>query len=281
MSDARKPKKKEEHALREWVSDNLRYILLIAGIAVAVLAVFLAVRAFTGHSAENAGETKQTKQAETVKEPTQTPEPTQTSAPTQTPKPTQTSEPTQTPEPTVSVQPEPAAQTEEETASQETDASEEVPAAEQLAVSDITARYFEALSNGDISLAETVVETLDEEDRAAIAGHQFAENYSNFRFLTYPGDTAGSYVVFAAYEYQYPGFSTMLPALTELYVYTLPDGRMCIASEATENEKAAVLQQALEKEEVQALLAETRQKYDAALLSDPALAGYIQAQFEG
>ena len=276
MGSTKRPKKTEEHALREWVSDNLRYILLIAVIVVIAVVILLAVRAFSGSREETADPSAETRTAEVSSETESAAasesaelETTPSAAPTQKPKTSVTAEPSQAPSPTAEATPSPAAEAPE---------AGGVTAETQLSVSDVVARYFEGLGAGDVQQVESVVEILDEEDRQAIAGRSFAENYGNFRFLTYPADTEGAYVVFAAYEYQYPGFSTRLPALTELYVYTRSDGSMCIASEATENEKAAVLQQALENEEVQALLAETRQKYEEVLLSDPELNAYVQAQ---
>lgn len=54
-----RPPRKEPNPVREWISDNLRYIILIAGIAIIVVVVVLVVKAIGGGS-KNTGSTSGT-----------------------------------------------------------------------------------------------------------------------------------------------------------------------------------------------------------------------------
>ena len=73
MEDKGKKPQRKENAFREWVSDNLRYILLILGIAVIIAAVILGIRLISGWSGGQNREPQAVSQAKTP-EPTQEPE---------------------------------------------------------------------------------------------------------------------------------------------------------------------------------------------------------------
>lgn len=88
--------KKKSSPVREWFSDNLRYILLIVIVIIAALVAFLIFREVTDK--KGAAKTSTTVSASATSTPT--PTPTATSTPTPTPTKTPTPTPTKTPTPT-------------------------------------------------------------------------------------------------------------------------------------------------------------------------------------
>lgn len=266
----KRPAKKPENPVREWISDNLRYILLIAIIAVAAILIFVMVRALMGNSdtstsvqssvsvVSESSETSNESSSSTVSD-------SSTISESSTSESSVTSDSSQEDETTVSSSStetsETSTQTELETASAD--------------VTTVINTYLSALAAGDADTAASVLETLDDEDRAAISQGLFANSYNNAEVYTYPGDVDGSYVVFVQYDYTYSGYSTSLPALTQFYVFTKDDGSLCIASEATQETKADYIASVTANEDVQTLISTVQGEYDAALASDSALAAYV------
>lgn len=261
-NNSKRPKKKPENPIREWISDNLRYIMLFGGIALAAVLIFVAVRAFSGSRQNDTG-AEPTPTVSVSPTPTETPSatPTETPEATQTPEATPTETPT--PEPTVEV-----------TATPEPTPAESLTEA-NADVSGVITTYMNSLASADADTAASVLESIDDADRAAISEGAYADSYNNINVYTYPGDVEGSYVAFVRYEYTYAGYGTMLPALTQFYVYTDESGNLRIASEQTQQTKEAYMSELLSRADVSELVSSVQSEYDAALASDPALAEYV------
>ncbi len=253
----KKPEKKPASPMREWISDNLRYFMLIGAIAVVVIVVMVVLRMFAqgtsaGEEASVSSEASQSVSESVVEE--------------------ETDEESDT----ADAEADEASEAEEaDTADEAEDESE--PALTE-AIGDVTAvvsTYLNALADGDVSAAETVLEVLSDEDAEAIEQKLFANNYSNIEVYQYPGEEADSYVAFASYEYTYEGYDTSIPALTELYIITRDDGSLCIAADETQEAKSEYMSSILGESEITALIAQVQSKYDEVLASDEALAEYI------
>ena len=139
MEDKGKKPQRKENAFREWVSDNLRYILLILGIAVIIAAVILGIRLISGWSGGQNREPQAVSQAKTP-EPTQEPEeetvtPTPEKTETPTPTPEETETPAPTPEAAETPEPSPAETEPEETGSPEQE------------IQNLLTAYYQALSD--------------------------------------------------------------------------------------------------------------------------------------
>jgi len=253
---------RQDPPLREWVSDNLRYIILIAVIAAVVIALFFILGVFkigtdgpeTASSAESAA--LETEEGTRIQEKDSE----QSAASSGKVKTTVTPAPTQT------VTPAP-------TKAEEKPQTDLVKA--QKSVSDIIGAYFGALGSADTEGAEAVTESISESDRIAIADGAYMRDYSDIKVWTYPGENADEYVAFVSYSYTYPGYGTRIPALTVLYIVKGEDGSPLIASEETEARKSQSIDAALETTEVKELRSEISGLYDEALASDPALAEYM------
>ena len=265
----KKPVRKE-NPVREWISDNLRYMILIAAIIAIVVAVVFGVKVISSHlgGGDSSASSSVSQEPETSPEPTAeaTPDVTDTPVPTDTPAATAT--PTVTPSPTPSEAP--AA----------TPAPTEEP--EQLTqantgVSEVVTGYYNALTAKDADALSAYVDQLSQEDRAVVSGQNLIESYSNIQVLTYPGPEKNSYVAFVSYDYKYSGYGTPLPGLTQLYLYQKDDGRLYIASETTEESVKSYVSQILEKEDVKQLIADTRKEYDAVLNAHGDLKAYVDS----
>lgn len=280
----KKPARKPENPMREWISDNLRYIMLFGGIALAVIIIAVAVRMFAGtdettdNSSQSVSDTSVTSEIDSSSD-------TEDSSSNTEDETDEVSEESESSSSEVSESESSSSETSEpESSETETDqnSSAEQETEETLTdagedVSGVVTSYMNALVSGDADAAASVLESITDEDRTAIAQGVYANSYNNFAVYSYPGDTDGSYVAFVRYEYTYPGYSTPVPALTQFYVFTRDDGSLCIASEATQQAKADYLNSILTREDVAQLVSEVQGAYDAALASDPALAEYINS----
>ncbi len=290
--------RQKENPVREWISDNLRYILLILAISIVVVAIVLGVKLFSDHvSGEggqeigNGSEESQSKAEDSASQdsgsagritvtpdakasvtltPTATPAGTATPdsavTPTVTPTAGSTATPTATPAGGSAVTP--AA-----TPTEEPDRLERA----RSDVSEVVEGYLEALGARDTASLSAYMEQLTEEDRSAVEANQQVEGYSNISVYSYPGAQDHSYVVLVSYTYRYQGYDTEIPGLTQLYVFQKEDGKLCIASEATEAGLETYINQVLEREDVKQLIAEVQAQYDEIMNNHPELQTYIES----
>ena len=273
MEDKGKKPQRKENAFREWVSDNLRYILLILGIAVIIAAVILGIRLISGWSGGQNREPQAVSQSKTP-EPTQEPEeetvtPTPEKTETPTPTPEETAEPTpeetETPEAAETPEPSPAETEPEETGSPEQE------------IQNLLTAYYQALSDKNPDGLSGLVDSLTVEDRQAVAENQVIASYSGVRTYVYAGADENSYVVLASYNYRYSGYDQSLPALTQFYVYGDGSGNYWLASDVPDSAAAARIQEVLGMPEVQQLISDTRAAYESVLDSDSSLKAYAES----
>lgn len=259
-NDSRRKPVRKESPFREWVSDNLRYIILIAVLAAAVLIMLFALGIFsTGKDESASADSSVFSEAEvstiTEKDSASEVSPTPSAAPTVTP----------APAPSLTVTEAAAAEPEKETGIE--DAPDDIK--------DIIGRYFQALINGDPNGAAAVTESITESDVTAILNGVYMRDYADIEVSTYPGEKENEYVALVSYTYTYPGFETRIPALTALYIVQGPEGTPLIGSENTEDKKSEVISRALASDGAIELRNQISARYDEALASDPELAQYI------
>lgn len=130
---------------------------------------------------------------------------------------------------------------------------------------------------GTQTRCQPFVDQLTEEDKAAVENNQLIESYSGITVYTYPGPEKDTYVAFASYNYKYRGYDTEIPALTQLYLYKKEDGKLCIASEVTEETVNGYISQILEKEDVKQLIADTQEDYENVLNAHADLKAYVSS----
>ena len=198
---------------REWVSDNLRYMLLILAIVAVVGLGILIVHLVTSGSDDGEAEPK----AEVTATPT------------------------------------PAAESEPAAESQSGQAAAEFAAENNAQVSTVATTYYQALAAKDMDTVKSCVDALAAEDEAQILEEDMVEAYNDITTYTLNGTEEGTYIAFVSYNCKYKGIDTQLPMLTELYMYTNTEGNLVIAADVeTDTAIAEAMSSALEQEDASA-----------------------------
>ncbi len=229
---------------REWLSDNLRYILL--GLAIIILAViaFLAVKlirnfADGGSSAPPTTEAVSSQDVQPGGETEQNGQ--ETTAPTET-----------------------EAETEKSN-----DLVKDDPAVLQLVQS-----YYTAVQNKDMETLQTIAD-MDEEKQQGIEAITYIESYNNVSTYSKAGLESGSYVVYVYYEAKVTGVETMVPSLNRIYVCTNASGSLYVADKDGDQAVQDYIAQVDADADVQALVTDVKQQCDAAEARDADLKRFM------
>lgn len=233
---------------REWLSDNLRYILLGLGILIAAVLIFFGIRSLTSvmEDSDNSKSISQTSSDSRKEEESVTPSP----------------EPEKKPEDEAS-----QSSSEEEVTTLTRDGNEEITA--------LMNTYYTALGGKNMEVLQTVVDHLSEEEQAQIAAETNIEGYQNIAAYTFNGQQEGTYVVIASFQCKYRDISTMAPGLCQMYVYTNTKGKLVIAAEVEDETVNNYMSDILKQPEVKQLIADTQEAYEAARASDAKLDALI------
>lgn len=228
---------------REWLSDNLRYILLALGVLVVVVLIFFGVKFLTS-TMDKGNDSSSVSGSSAEATPTPTPD-TQTNSGADS---TSVSEP----EPgTTFVK----------------DGNAEITA--------LMNTYYTALGGKDIETLRTVVDNLTEEEQSQINSEANIEGYSDISAYTLAGQQEGTYVVFVTFNCKYKDIDTKAPGLTQMYVYTNTEGKLVIAAEVTDEAVNNYMRDLQSQPEVKALIEESQKAYDDARNSDAKLDALI------
>ncbi len=224
--------------IREWISDNLRYILLgLAGIVVIFLLVTV-IRVVSGGSSKSS---KKDNKAETSQTDTSNTDAAQTSSTGDT------------------------AQT----------ATGEIQESTDESLLTLIKSYYQAIAAQDVETVRVLTDQLSADDQAKIESENDIESYSDIKVYTAAGPETGTYVVYAAYNYKYKNFDTQLPGLSQLYVCTAEDGSYYIAGGAMTETVKSYIEAENASSGVTQLMQTTKTAYDAALAADASLSSYL------
>lgn len=225
---------------REWVSDNLRYMLLILAILVVIGLVLLIVHlVFPGSEDGEAG-----------------------------------------PKAEVTAAPTPAAESEQASGQQDgaQEPAAEFAAENNAQVSAVATTYYQALVAKDMDTVRSCVDMLASEDETDILEENMVEAYNDIITYTWNGPEEGTYVAFVSYNCKYKNIDTQLPMLTELYMYTNGEGNLVIASDVESDARIAeAMSSALEQDAVKSLVGNVQASYDQAMESDAELKAYVES----
>lgn len=244
---SRRPQRNESFLsnLREWVSDNLRYILIAAAALIVALIVIFAVKASNNkktaaEEASSAAVTGTPAQTEWKKGPTTTI--------TVTPSASGSAEATQT-------------------------AAAGYPS---LDVPGTVITYLDAVAYGDVDTAAAYSEHLDDSTIAVIeGGHPFSE-FSSIYVYEYPGAKSGEYVAVASFEYTERATGNSYPGIGAYYLVTGSDGIIRMASDATTAANQSVINEVVDLPEVRQIIADVNAAYaeaEARIAGQPADTG--------
>ena len=280
--------------IREWISDNLRYMLLIGAILLIVAAVLLIVHlvspkndgkssggTVTSSSTGNNVPDKKTQVKADSKadseDSTGISSDVSDSANDSSADASSTdtaSAPDAEAEPTS--EPEAAADTSN---TENTDNTAVSFAADNVPeVSTVLEQYYTALGARNINGLFAVTDNLTAEEQAQIEAESDVESYGDVKAYTISGPNDGTYIAFVSSRCKYLGINQTLPMLSEYYLYTTEDGSLKIMDD-TDSDAAVTeaMKAALENEEVKNLIEQVQNDYQNALDADASLRAYVES----
>ena len=280
--------------IREWISDNLRYMLLIGAILLIVAAVLLIVHlvspkndgkssggTVTSSSTGNNVPDKKTQ----VKADSKADSEDSTGISSDVSDSANASSADASSTDTASchnAEPEPKSEREapDDTSNTEnTDNTAVSFAADNVPeVSTVLEQYYTALGARDINGLFAVTDNLTAEEQAQIEAESDVESYGDVKAYTISGPSDGTYIAFVSSRCKYLGINQTLPMLSEYYLYTKEDGSLKIMDD-TDSDAAVTeaMKAALENEEVKNLIEQVQNDYQNALDADASLRAYVES----
>ena len=277
--------------IREWISDNLRYMLLIGAILLIVAAVLLIVHlvspkndgkssggTVTSSSTGNNVPDKKTQ----VKADSKADSEDSTGISSDVSDSANDSSADASSTDTASAPDEPTSEPEaaDDTSNTEnTDNTAVSFAADNVPeVSTVLEQYYTALGARDINGLFAVTDNLTAEEQAQIEAESDVESYGDVKAYTISGPSDGTYITFVSSRCKYLGINQTLPMLSEYYLYTKEDGSLKIMDD-TDSDAAVTeaMKAALENEEVKNLIEQVQNDYQNALDADASLRAYVES----
>ena len=280
--------------IREWISDNLRYMLLIGAILLIVAAVLLIVHlvspkndgkssggTVTSSSTGNNVPDKKTQ----VKADSKADSEDSTGISSDVSDSANDSSADASSTDTASAPDAEAEPTSEPEAADDTSNTENTDntavsfAADNAPeVSTVLEQYYTALGARDINGLFAVTDNLTAEEQAQIEAESDVESYGDVKAYTISGPSDGTYIAFVSSRCKYLGINQTLPMLSEYYLYTKEDGSLKIMDD-TDSDAAVTeaMKAALENEEVKNLIEQVQNDYRNALDADASLRAYVES----
>ena len=145
-------------------------------------------------------------------------------------------------------------------------------------VSTVLEQYYTALGARDINGLFAVTDNLTAEEQAQIEAESDVESYGDVKAYTISGPNDGTYIAFVSSRCKYLGINQTLPMLSEYYLYTTEDGSLTIMDD-TDSDAAVTeaMKAALENEEVKNLIEQVQNDYQNALDADASLRAYVES----
>ena len=280
--------------IREWISDNLRYMLLIGAILLIVAAVLLIVHlvspkndgkssggTVTSSSTGNNVPDKKTQ----VKADSKADSEDSTGISSDVSDSANDSSADASSTDTASAPDAEAEPTSEPEAADDTSNTENTDntavsfAADNVPeVSTVLEQYYTALGARDINGLFAVTDNLTAEEQAQIEAESDVESYGDVKAYTISGPSDGTYIAFVSSRCKYLGINQTLPMLSEYNLYTKEDGSLKIMDD-TDSDAAVTeaMKAALENEEVKNLIEQVQNDYQNALDADASLRAYVES----
>lgn len=145
-------------------------------------------------------------------------------------------------------------------------------------VSTVLEQYYTALGARDINGLFAVTDNLTAEEQAQIEAESDVESYGDVKAYTISGPNDGTYIAFVSSRCKYLGINQTLPMLSEYYLYTTEDGSLKIMDDTDSDAVVTeAMKAALENEEVKNLIEQVQNDYQNALDADASLRAYVES----
>ena len=229
---------------REWLSDNLRYILLGLAVLLVVIVSVCVVRLIRGGSSKP-------------------------KSPGQSPKVTSN----------VSAKAEEEEATEDGSFSMEAPAttSEDLVRDDPVILA-LVQKYYTALAAKDADILASIVSPWNDEVKASILSNSAIQSYNDIATYSKKGPVDGSYVVYAYYKGKIAGISSEAPSLSMLYVVTDESGDLVVSTDVSSQEVSDYLKKVSSDEDVQELIDDVNKLFAKAEDADPTLKAYMNGE---
>lgn len=226
---------------REWLSDNLRYILL--GLAVVLILVigFCVVRLITGSSGSSPSDSGKAESEISTEAVTEGQEPMSEESETQG------------------------------AAAAGTDSLTR----DDAAILTVVREYYTAAAAKDVATLETIVSPWNEDVQNSILQNDVIESYENISTYSKQGPVDGSYVEYVYFDGKITNIDTLVPSLSMLYLTTDETGSLIVSDRESSPEVKEYIEQVSGDADVQALVADVDQKCQEAQDADPVLKEFM------
>lgn len=131
--------------------------------------------------------------------------------------------------------------------------------------------YYTAIQNRDVDAYSALVDEVTDEARATLEGDSVVESYSNIRVYTKSGLTEGSYVAYMCYDTKVTGVDELAPGMSACYISTRDDGSLYMVNPDSDPQIASYMQEVQDDADVQALITEVQNNYNEVLNSNDTL----------
>ena len=223
--------------IREWISDNLRYILLGLALVLVLAIAVLGIRAISNIANGSGSPSGDTEAIETESD---------------------------------------TAATSDVIVETETDNTSQtsILTRNDARVLTVMTSYYAARTNGDTETLRKLDPSMDEQEEASMTS-SYVESYSDISTYSKPGLTAGSYLVYVCYNGKLKNIETLVPSLIECYLMTDEEGNLYIADTDGDEKIKAFCAENSQSEEVQNLVSSVQSDLEAAENADPALTEFM------
>ncbi len=269
------------NSIKEWISDNLRYLLLIMAILIVLAALFFGVRAMTrglDESSGGPGASGRTESTESMESRDESDSIVSTISGTDDSSAEDSSSEDSSAD---------ASSVEDTSSAESADSSESISEVESKAedesktesegpskaekekseadAEELIRNYFDAVGEQDLYTVLSLVDSLTDEERASVTNDR--TSYSNLEILLKDGvrGNGEDYIAFVSYDYQNETQYVTHHGLSWLYVKRNANGALRIMVQGASDSKVTALADSLmQEEEIAELIAEAQAKAAAA-----------------
>lgn len=220
---------------REWLSDNLRYILLGLAILAALLLLLFGFRFVKGLLTDSDKEPK--KQTEQIEDSNDSDK-----------------------------------SDEEESFDEEDENALKKNAYPEVTA--LIESFYTAWGQKDAAKMGELTDHFGKTDEAKVAGAAYIEEYQNVEVYTKKGLEENTFVVFASYDLKFKDVETAAPGLAELYVYQDENGNYLIHNDDSDAEVMECIEKTRQEEDVMELVSEVETRLNEAIASDGTLRAF-------
>ncbi len=246
---------------REWLSDNLRYILLGLAVILIVVIGFCVVRLVMGSSSSDSKKENQVSADSEL--------PTESIA---------TEMPAAGDDTAVGTQ----NGTNASGGTQNTASGASSLSLNDTAILTLVKKYYTAVATKDTVTLENIVSPWDDEtENNVLRNDGVIESYNNISTYSKEGLADNSYVVFVYFEGKVVNIDTLVPSLSMLYLTTDSSGNLVVSDRNSSQEVADYIESVRSDADVQALVADVDAQCERAKESDPALKEFMDTASGG